>query len=127
MNLHHLVLFTLLSLSLQAYVDDSNDFLEPPQLLELVYSHDESILSVEPTGEIYFKPSHLTITDRGLYLRTASRGLLQIPALLSNQKGAYTVMTDATVYPIIRCKSCNTPFSPTIFNRGKCPRCGTQN
>ena len=129
-HLRKIAFATLLSLSLYAYDSDFNGSLESPQLLDLVNSRDESILSVETTGEVYFSPSHLTVTEQGLYLRTKSHGFLRVPTVLSNQRGAYTLLGDATlatVYPVIKCKGCGLSFSPTFFNGGVCPHCGTQN
>jgi len=98
-------------------------------ILSLLNGRDKAISLIESDGKVYLKPEAIVPTEQGLFVKTESGDYLEIPFLISGEHGCYTVLnqSDSTVYPVIRCKNCNTPFSPTIFNQGKCPRCGTQN
>ena len=98
-------------------------------LLNLLDSGDSSVISIEKSGEVYLRADKILITENGIFVQTDSNERFQIPFLSSNTRGCYSLLTqsDSTVYPVISCKNCGVRFSPTFFNRGKCPRCGTQN
>jgi len=79
--------------------------------------------------KIYVSPDAVVATGQGLFVKTEDGNQIPIPFLISSENGCFTIMkqNDATVYPVIRCRNCDLPFSPTFFNKGKCPRCGVQN
>jgi hypothetical protein len=97
-------------------------------ILELLECQDRAILKVEEE-KVYLRPDALVLTEQGIFVKTEAGKCLEVPLLLSSQQGCYTIFsqTNATVYPVIKCKNCKQPFNPNFFNKGKCPRCGTQN
>lgn len=127
LNLRKVLPLTLFCLSFSVFADQSNHFFEQDQLLELVNSNDESILSIEQNGDVYLNPRHLSITEQGVYLRIGNDRSLKIPVLVSNKNGLCAPTVLAAVYPIIKCKSCGKSFNPNFFNKGQCPSCGAQN
>ncbi|NGX27059.1 MAG: hypothetical protein K940chlam6_00986 [Chlamydiae bacterium] len=98
---------------------------------QLIDLGDSSILFVNNEQKIYFNSDKIIPHNDGLYLQTQSGEFYRIPFLMSNESGCFTVFSssqiNSTIYPIIKCKNCNKPFNPNIFNKGKCPHCGTQN
>ena len=131
--MHHLfrntVLFALLALSAFSKEEYTSKAFNQSVVLELLNSGDRAIVQVEESGKVFLRPTVIFPTERGLFIKTECGDYVQIPFLVSSEQGCYTVLTptDSTIYPIIRCKKCDLPFNPNIFNLGRCPRCGTQN
>ena|ERR1700722_14748056 len=131
--MHHIfrtIIFLIFFVSSTAfsYKDYNEESFNPSFLSRLLNS--EAILHIdEYKDRIYLKSEAIVFTEQGLFVKTSSGEYIEIPCLMSSPQGCYTVLsqTNSTVYPLIRCKNCNLPFNPNIFNKGKCPRCGTQN
>lgn len=124
-------LFLLLSISIlsigfchENIAIDVND-----QVLEqLLMKGDSSILQNGPEGEIYLNEEKILPTRGGMLLETDDGDLYRLPFVISTDNGCCTFLNaPATIYPVIKCKGCERAFSPTIFNRGICPYCKTQN
>lgn len=92
---------------------------QDPALQDIAYDH------------VQLNPQNLSITQDGIFLNTTAGERFQIDALFADAGSCFTVLnmagSSATVYPVISCKSCGKRFSPTIFNGGNCPHCGTRN
>lgn len=84
--------------------------------------------SLEKT-KLYLNPKAISITENGIFLQLPNGEQAALSALFSDSQGCFISLDTelATVYPVVRCKNCGIPFHPSIFNKGKCPKCGTQN
>ncbi|MBX9744324.1 MAG: hypothetical protein K2X08_03835 [Chlamydiales bacterium] len=101
------------------------------KLVELGHCQDEAIVGYIE-DKCYINPDRISIATGGILLHTDFGGLLSLSGIASDYLGIYTTVSLrpdelGTVYPIIRCKNCNKPFSPTFINKGVCPHCGIQN
>ena len=78
---------------------------------------------------LYVNPKSVLINENGIFLQIPDGAQIPLTALFSDSHGCYTSASAglATVYPVITCRNCKTPFSPTIFDLGKCPHCGFRN
>lgn len=98
---------------------------------QLIAIEDASILSIENEQEVYLNPSKIIALEEGMFLETQGGEYIRIPLLLSGERGCFTLLANekqnSVIYPLIKCKGCTRLFTPSIFNRGKCPHCGTQN
>ena len=98
--------------------------------LELVGSRDSSIISMD-NDFVRLNPTSIVSQEDGVFLKTNNDERVQIPFLFSDRTGCYTIVNRnniEAVYPvIIKCKSCQRNFMVSVFNRGMCPYCGTQN
>lgn len=98
-------------------------------VFELIAQRDTSILHITEEKQFFLNPDCILVNNEGAFLITAQGEHLRIPFLLSSPAGCFISFDNeiAAVYPIIRCKNCGTPFNPSVFNGGKCPKCGAQN
>jgi hypothetical protein len=97
---------------------------------ELISVNDNAIVGIKDAERIYVKPDNVLVNQDGIFLNTQTQGLLRLPILLSSVQGCYVPFHNhdtGTVYPVINCVKCGLPFSPSIFNWGVCPHCGTKN
>ena len=100
---------------------------------ELLDSKDESIFYLnEKNAVAYLNPDRIFPTQSGILLQTDSGKTYLIEILLSNSTGSFVSYSNPEIelialYPRITCKGCQRTFHPTIFNKGVCPHCNTQN
>lgn len=98
-------------------------------IAELLKQNDPSIISIENENEVYFNPAKIIPNESGLFLQTFNGECYRIPFIFSNDQGCFTLLSfeNYTVYPRKKCRNCERMFTPTFFNKGKCPHCGAQN
>ncbi len=87
------------------------------------------MIDILENDRFYVNSDSILINEDGILLQTDHGSKISIPSVFCDSQGCFVRFDTmlATIYPIIRCKNCNTAFSPNFFNRGKCPKCGMQN
>lgn len=98
-------------------------------IAQLIAENDSSIVSIQNENKVYLNFANIISNECGLFLRTSNGEFYRIPFLFSNDQGCFTLLSQEnfTVYPRIKCWNCDKYFTPTFFNKGKCPHCGEQN
>ncbi|MBS0626309.1 MAG: hypothetical protein JSS32_09690 [Verrucomicrobia bacterium] len=100
-------------------------------LIDLSNGQDGSILSKE-SNKIYVNPNRISVSEDGITLKSDFGSEVKLPLIACDTAGIFIDISSneeisATQYPVIKCRNCRRPFSPTFFNRGRCPSCGFQN
>lgn len=101
------------------------------KVFDLLDVKDSSVIEMK-NNKLYLNLERLVVTPEGLFLQSDFDGFVKIPFVSVDGQGVYTLASNlsnvfAAVYPVIKCRNCQRPFSPNIFNMGVCPNCGYQN